>query len=434
MKINFKKNVASSFAMMGVFFALVFFNAGCSKEEPKPKPVAKFTMSANSGIVPFDVICTNQSENATRYEWTVSSGSAPNTNKDITVLVRGTGTITVTLRAIGDGGEDVTSQTITATAPLIKPTARFTSSPSTGFAPLLVQFNNTSLNAASYSWSLDGVPSNLTSPSHNFTTSGTKRITLEARNTGGIDVATGTVTVLPNPDIAASVSTIVVGQPVNFTSNHSTSLKHSWDVITNNNTKILVDNTLVAENNLRATIWSEGTTTVSVIVTDPQGVRRASSVKSYNVVKAKDGVISLPTGGNSSNQVWIVYGNGTAIENSSRLRFVSRTYQMPFDANTTNKPPYLYGSKIYDLSNGNPYQNFAVIPSNESGYFLLYSIQHGTGFVLDAGGGANNGAGGLYWSNRPDKNNDWQKFRFSRVLDNQFFIINKKGGYIQADY
>ena len=81
------------------------------------------------------------------------------------------------------------------------PTAAFTFSPSSGQAPLTVQFNNSSSgNITSYSWNFgDGTVSNAASPVKIYQFSGTYTVTLLAFGPGGQGAATGIVTVSAPP-------------------------------------------------------------------------------------------------------------------------------------------------------------------------------------------------------------------------------------------
>ena len=92
------------------------------------------------------------------------------------------------------------------------PTASFTASPTTGEAPLTVNFTNTSTGdpTPTYSWTFgDGGTSTETSPTHTYTSPNTYTVTLTAHNSSGPDsTATNTITVSP-----ASPPTNLVGNP-----------------------------------------------------------------------------------------------------------------------------------------------------------------------------------------------------------------------------
>lgn len=78
------------------------------------------------------------------------------------------------------------------------PTAAFTASPSSGSAPLHVDFTDTSTGGTPTSWSWDfgdGDSSTVADPSHTYTEPGDYPVTLTVKNTGGSSTATRTVTV-----------------------------------------------------------------------------------------------------------------------------------------------------------------------------------------------------------------------------------------------
>lgn len=79
-----------------------------------------------------------------------------------------------------------------------KPIAAFSYSPSTVYIGTTVYFNNESSNAARYKWDFgDGQTSDLTSPSHSYSTSGNKTVSLTAYSESGakMDYITKTINV-----------------------------------------------------------------------------------------------------------------------------------------------------------------------------------------------------------------------------------------------
>ena len=69
------------------------------------------------------------------------------------------------------------------------PIANFTATPTSGEAPLTVQFTDLSTNATSWRWDFgDDATSNESNPSHTYTTVGTYDVTLTATNADGINV------------------------------------------------------------------------------------------------------------------------------------------------------------------------------------------------------------------------------------------------------
>ncbi len=100
--------------------------------------------------------------------------------------------------------------------------AGFTATPTSGCAPLLVSFTNTTTptGGTTYSWTFGTSGSSvLTSPSTSFTTPGTHLVTLTATNGSETSTSTMTITVFPPPDVSFTASDTVVcaGEPVVFT-------------------------------------------------------------------------------------------------------------------------------------------------------------------------------------------------------------------------
>lgn len=102
-------------------------------------------------------------------------------------------------------------------------TAGFTASTTSGCAPLLVSFTNTTTGPAgtTYSWTFGTTGSSIyTNPSTSFTTPGTHLVTLTATNGSSVSTHTMTITVFPPPTVSfvASDTTVCPGTSVTFTS------------------------------------------------------------------------------------------------------------------------------------------------------------------------------------------------------------------------
>jgi len=102
-------------------------------------------------------------------------------------------------------------------------TAGFTVTPSSGCAPLLVSFHNTTTptGGTTYTWSFGpSSSSTLTDPSTSFTTPGTHVVTLTATNGSAVSTYTLAVTVYPPPNVSfiASDTTVCPCTPITFTS------------------------------------------------------------------------------------------------------------------------------------------------------------------------------------------------------------------------
>lgn len=94
---------------LSTLFISILLISSCKKE---PEPVASFSMNKNNVLVPATIIFTNLSTDATSYNWDFGDGSA-STIESPTHEYTSSGTFTVTLTAIGEGGTNSTSQNVT---------------------------------------------------------------------------------------------------------------------------------------------------------------------------------------------------------------------------------------------------------------------------------------------------------------------------------
>ena len=118
-----------------------------------PAPTAAFTASPSSGSAPLPVSFTDTSTGApTSWAWTFGDG-ASSTVRSPSHTYTSAGTFTATLTATNAGGSTSTSKTIAVNAAPVAPTASFNASPTSGTAPLLVSFTDTSTGApTSWAW------------------------------------------------------------------------------------------------------------------------------------------------------------------------------------------------------------------------------------------------------------------------------------------
>lgn len=90
----------------GLFFA-------CTEDDPEPKPLARFTATANEDN-PFEFTFTNDSENASTYAWDFGDGNTSTEESPVHTYAT-KGDFTVTLTATGKGGEATSEKTVTVT-------------------------------------------------------------------------------------------------------------------------------------------------------------------------------------------------------------------------------------------------------------------------------------------------------------------------------
>ena len=155
-------------------------------------PTAGFVGSPTSGTEPLTVNFTNQSTDATSYDWTFGDGGT-STATNPTYQYTSVGTYTVTLTATNVCGSDVDQKVdyITVGA-CVAPVAGFSGSPTSGTYPLNVSFSDLSTGSpASWAWTFgDGGTSTAQNPSYTYTAAGTYTVSLTATNSCGSDVVT----------------------------------------------------------------------------------------------------------------------------------------------------------------------------------------------------------------------------------------------------
>ena len=174
---------------------------------PTLPPVAAFSAAPTSGIAPLTVQFTDASTNdPTAWSWNFGDGGTSD-QQHPSHTYNEPGTYTVSLTATNAGGSDTKTKTghITVTAPVLPPVAAFSAAPTTGTAPLTVQFTDESTGATLWSWNFgDGRTSIAQSPSHTYNEPGTYTVALTVTNAGGSDTKTknGYITVSAAPPTA----------------------------------------------------------------------------------------------------------------------------------------------------------------------------------------------------------------------------------------
>ncbi len=159
-------------------------------------PVARFTCSPKQGTAPLTVTfnasnskpSNKQSGRVVKYEWDFGDGGRAEGAK-LTHTYRKTGDFIAILKVTDDRGEvDSTTKDITVFA---KPVARFTCSPMTGIAPVVVSFNAGASSDAdgrivTYKWTFgDGTTGTGKTIKHTYTKGGTLTIWLTVTDNDG---------------------------------------------------------------------------------------------------------------------------------------------------------------------------------------------------------------------------------------------------------
>jgi len=157
------------------------------------KPAANFTSSVTSGKAPLNVKFTDTSTGtASVWIWDFGDGSRSFVENP-THKYSKAGTYTVNLTVKNAAG----SNTVTKTEYIkiiTKPVANFTSSVTSGKAPLNVKFTDTSTGTASgWIWDFgDGSKSFVEDPTHKYSKAGTYTVSLTVKNASGSNTVTKT--------------------------------------------------------------------------------------------------------------------------------------------------------------------------------------------------------------------------------------------------
>ncbi len=169
---------------------------------PTVIPVANFNANPKSGYAPLSVQFTDMSQYATKWKWDFGDGNTSN-DQNPKHTYSAAGNYTVNLTAINANGTDSKPATITVLDPVlpvptvIPPVANFNANPTSGYAPLAVQFTDMSQYATKWNWDFgDGSTSTEQNPTYIYSATGTYTVSLTAINENGTSpTKTTTITV-----------------------------------------------------------------------------------------------------------------------------------------------------------------------------------------------------------------------------------------------
>jgi PKD repeat protein len=153
-------------------------------------PVAEFSGDLTSGVAPLTVTFSDLSTNTpTSWNWSFGDGNS-STIQNISYTYSSAGIYTVSLNSTNDEGSNITIKTnyINVTAASVEPFVEFNGTPTSGAAPLTVQFNDLStgfVNPVTYFWDFgDGSNSTEHNPVHIYTTSNAENYTVTLNISG----------------------------------------------------------------------------------------------------------------------------------------------------------------------------------------------------------------------------------------------------------
>ena len=155
-------------------------------------PTANFTANQTSGTAPLAVQFNDTSTGGpTSWSWNFGDGET-STDQNATHTYTAAGNYTVSLNATNAAGSNTHTEAdyITVSAAPVPPVANFTGTPTSGTAPLAVQFNDTSTGGpTSWSWNFgDGETSTDQNATHTYTAAGTYTVALTVDNADGTDM------------------------------------------------------------------------------------------------------------------------------------------------------------------------------------------------------------------------------------------------------
>jgi PKD repeat protein len=184
---------------------------GSEGREVNRAPTASLIANPDSGVAPVTVTfdatgCSDPDSDTLTFDWDFGDGSTQSGGTVVshTYIIAGSYTATVTV-SDGRGGMNSDSVTIMITAPNQPPIATFTSSPTSGTAPLRVTFDASSSSdpdgyITSYSWTFgDGSTGSGVIANHTYTSGGTYTATLTVIDDDGKPTTSAEATIVVNP-------------------------------------------------------------------------------------------------------------------------------------------------------------------------------------------------------------------------------------------
>src|SRR5664280_2324618 len=157
-------------------------------------PTASFSASSTSGNAPLKVQFTYKSTGTlTSWSWRFGDGTSATAKNPVQKYSKaGKYTVSLTVRNAAGSNMVTRSSYINVGALMKAQSAAFSASPTSGNAPLKVQFTDTSTGSpTSWRWSFgDRTSSTTKNPVHTYSKTGKYTVTLTVRNAAGSNVVT----------------------------------------------------------------------------------------------------------------------------------------------------------------------------------------------------------------------------------------------------
>lgn len=194
----------------------------CKQNEPEEiQPTALFSYAQNDLTITF----TNASQNAQSYSWDFGDGKTSSEENPVHTYSKA-GTWQVKLTAKNIAKTDTYLQNITISQADVTPTAKFSYTKN----GLAVTFTNTSTNAQSYNWEFgDGQSSTANSPLHTYSSAGTYKVTLTAKNGSKTNSTSQNITLTEQAPKASFTYKTEHPLKAVFTNNSTNATSYEWD-------------------------------------------------------------------------------------------------------------------------------------------------------------------------------------------------------------
>ncbi|WP_231589806.1 PKD domain-containing protein [Methanosarcina siciliae] len=295
---------------------------------------ANFTASVTSGNAPLNVEFTDTSTGTpTSWAWDFGDGkNSTEQNPTHTYTAEGTYTVKLTVsNSLGSDSEEKTGY-ITVGSVVLAPEANFSADPTTGTAPLSVQFTDESTNTpTSWTWDFgEGDTSTEQNPTHTYETIGTYTVKLTATNYGGSNSTIKTDYITVTSDVSAPIASFTMDSnsgrvpfTVQFTDTSNGSVSSwKWE---------FGDGGISTEQNPIHTYVTEGSYNVTLTATGPGGSNKITSTEPV-VVSAPltsdsyNGGIPLTNVQNGTVSGGLWYDSYYAMETSAQKAFTLPSY------------------------------------------------------------------------------------------------------------
>ncbi len=260
-------------------------------------PTTSFSASPTSGKVPLVVGFTDQSTGSpTSWKWNFGDGSN-STEKNPVHKYNKSGLYSVTLTASNEKGSNALTKSgyIAVSGVLNTPTTSFSASPTSGKAPLTVDFTDQSTGLpTSWKWNFgDGSNSTEQNPVHTYNESGLYAVKLTASNANGSDALTKTSYIAVSGVLNTSATSFTASPTsgkaplnVSFTDQSTGSpMLWKWNFGDGSNS---------TETNPVHTYNKSGNYTVALTTTNAGGSDKVQKSRYINVISENGSVVSNP--------------------------------------------------------------------------------------------------------------------------------------------